>query len=238
MIREDDEMDFTGSALLLGLIVHGYLERHRFGEGFNADLFDNIWEKSLAENYRMNYCSVDELKALRQKARDQLNRTINDERLIGLLKGARDYAEAPFLINVSPGVDFRGVIDRVFLNKTVRSWSIIDWKSNELKGRSPSGIAEEKNYNLQLSCYKYAVEQITKEKVEGLYIYFTDAGHLLEGKPEPDGGEFIIEVSKKITASSKAGLPPMEPGCADKTMPRCRLCGYLGSFCGQSPISG
>jgi ATP-dependent helicase/nuclease subunit A len=229
-VKEDDEMDFSGDALMLGLIVHGYLERHRFGEGLNTDLFDSIWEKSLAGSHTMNDCTDDILRTLRRKAIDQLERTINDERLIRALSGSQDYSEAPFLINLSRGVDFRGVIDRVFRNKDNGCWSIIDWKSNELRGRHPSEVAEEKNYHLQLACYKYAVEDITKEKVDGLYIYFTDAGHMLQSDFSFDAGDIIKGIGKKIVEHSGSGLPPRGFEC-DDAMLKCRFCGYREGFC-------
>jgi ATP-dependent exoDNAse (exonuclease V) beta subunit len=225
----DDEMDASGNALLLGLLVHRYLERHQFGQGFDNVLFDNLWEKSIAFNRSMKACNDSVSDILRQKAMDQLERTVTDERLIKVLSETPDYPEASFLINVSPGVDFRGVIDRVFRNRDNGSWSIIDWKSNELRGRDPMTVAADHNYHLQLACYKYAVERITKEKVQGLYIYFTDAGFLLESEFQVNAGDVILDAAKKISEYSSGGPPPLDIQCDE--IEKCRFCGYLGSFC-------
>jgi ATP-dependent helicase/nuclease subunit A len=229
LIKEDDEMDISGNALLLGLLVHGYLERHQFGQGFDEELFDNLWEKSIAFNRGMKSCNDDALGTLRQKAQQQLERTITDERLIKALCGTRDYPERSFLVNVSPGVDFRGAMDRVFKNKDNGCWSIIDWKSNELKGRDPEAVAADHNYHLQLACYKYAVERITRERVQGLYIYFTDAGFLLESELQLNAEEVILEASGKIAEYSREGALPGKLQCDD--IERCRFCGYRESFC-------
>jgi hypothetical protein len=228
--REDDEMDTSGNALMLGLLVHGYLERHHFGDGFNDDLFNRLWDRSLANNHA-NIDFDKDLGCLREKARGQLENTIMDKRLIKALSETRDFPEASFLINVSPGIDFSGVIDRVFRNRDKGCWSIIDWKSNDLKGRKPGDIAEENNYFLQLACYKYAVERITNERVEGLYIYFTDSCELLESNQGLDAGDFISEVSGKILEYSGKGLPPRDLECDNTEMLNCRFCGYREGFC-------
>jgi ATP-dependent helicase/nuclease subunit A len=230
-VREEDEMDTSGSALMLGLLVHGYLERHHFGGGFNDDLFNRLWEKSLV--YKRGEIDLDKdlLGFLKEKARGQLENTIKDERLIKTLSGTPDFPEASFLINISPGIDFRGVIDRVFRNRDKDCWSIIDWKSNDLKGRKPGDIAEENNYFLQLACYKYAVERITNERVDGLYIYFTGSRELLESNLRFDAGDFISEVSGKISEYSGKGLPPRDLECDNSKMLKCRFCGYQEGFC-------
>jgi len=228
--REDDEMSGSGDALLLGLLVHGYLERHRFGDGLNKDLFDNLWEKSVADNHRIEDLHKDTLGRLREKAHDQLERTVKDERLIKALSGTSDYPEAPFLLNISHGIDFRGAIDRVFRNRDKGCWSIIDWKSNDLKGRNPKDVAEENNYFLQLACYKYAVERITNEKVDGLYIYFTDTGDLLESGSQADAEGLIKDVIKKIK-EREGNKPRNDIDRNNIDILKCRLCGYRDAFC-------
>jgi CRISPR/Cas system-associated exonuclease Cas4 (RecB family) len=226
-IKEDDEADVSGNALLLGLLVHGYLERHRFGEGFDEALFEDLWEKSIARE--RTGCEDNVSIFLKQKARDQIERTITDERLITALSGTQDYPEASFLVNVAPGVDFRGVIDRVFKDRDKGTWSIIDWKSNELKGRVAEDIASGNNYHLQLACYKYAFERLTGERVEDLFIYFTDAGLLLKSEPVVKAEAVILELSRKIEEYSL--LKPLPEGVPCDNTEKCRFCGYRGSFC-------
>ena len=227
--REHDETDLSENALILGLLVHGYLERHHFGKEFNQDLFDNLCEKSFIDNYRIEEINSGSPACTREKARAQLVNTVRDERLIKALGRAPDYPETPFLINISRGVDFRGVIDRVFRNTEKGCWSVIDWKSNDLRGADPRETAEKNNYFLQLACYKYAVERITGERVGGLYVYFTDTGDMIESGLLPDAGAFLKDISAKIREYSKKGRPVMEREGLD--MSKCRSCGYREAFC-------
>jgi hypothetical protein len=227
--REDDEADPSENALILGLLVHGYLEMHHFGEELNQDLFNNLCEKSFIEYHNIEEFNKDSLDSVREKARAQLENTVRDKRLIKALGGTPDYPETPFLINISRGVDFRGVIDRVFRNMDKGCWSIIDWKSNDLKEMDPKEAAEKNNYFLQLACYKYAVECITGERVEGLYVYFTDTGDLVESDLLPDAGAFLKDISDTIREYSKKGRPVIDTESFD--ISKCRSCGYGETFC-------
>lgn len=224
--READETDQSEAALMLGLLVHAYLERHHFGEGFNRKIFDDLWEKSTAFSRGIGSPDRGGL-VIREKAIAQLERTTGDERLVKALGRTRDYAEVPFLVNISRGIDFRGIIDRVFRDGDKGAWSIIDWKSNDLKGMGPKDLAAQNGYFLQLACYRHAVERITGERVGGVYIYFTDTGDMIKGEDLPDAGEFLMKISEKIREYS-IKRPPV----ADQRDPaRCRLCGYRGVFC-------
>ena len=228
-VKEGDETDLSENALALGLLVHAYLERHHFGEEFNSGLFDDMWEKWAAFDLRTQRFNKDSVFIIKEKAGAQLEKTVRDERLIKALSGVRDHAEAPFLINISRGIDFRGVIDRVFKNKEKGCWSIIDWKSNDLKDRNPKDVALQNDYFFQLACYKHAVERISGERVDGLYIYFTDSGDLIESDALPDAGEFLREVCGKIREYSGKVLSGAELETPE--ILRCRSCGYREMFC-------
>lgn len=228
-IKDDDEMDLSGNALILGLLVHGYLERHHFGDGFNKELFDNLWEKHIAYEHRIKDSDMNSLEYIRKKALSQLEKTVKDERLIRALGNTPNFPETSFLINISHGIDFRGIIDRVFRNKDRGCWSIIDWKSNEIKEKTPNEVAEQNDYFVQLTCYKYAVERITGEKVEGLYIYFTDTGDLLESDFLFDAADFIKVIGGKIREYSEKGRPVID--CEKIELSKCRTCGYWDAFC-------
>ena len=228
---EDDETDLSGNALILGLLVHHYLERHHFGEEFSKEIFEDLWEKQLAYSHSNGDYDKSSLEYIRDKAIAQLERTINDECLIKALSRTSDYPEKSFLINIYRGVDFRGVIDRIFRDRDKGCWSIIDWKSNDLRGRNPKETAEQSDYFLQLECYKYAVEHISGERVDGLYIYFTDTGDLVESDLRLDAGDFIKVVSGKIAEYSGKNQPQVDMDCKKIETSRCRLCGYREAFC-------
>ena len=39
-----------------------------------------------------------------------------------------------------PGIEFRGVIDRMFKDPETRLWSIIEWKSNAINEKGPNQV--------------------------------------------------------------------------------------------------
>jgi ATP-dependent helicase/nuclease subunit A len=211
--REGDEEEYgSEAALFLGHVIHSYLERHRFGDTLREDLLEDVWERAMHSGREGKDLEKDTLLRIREKAFRQLSHTTGDERLIRLLGGNESHAEVPFLFSARPGIEFRGVIDRLFKDGQKGHWTIIDWKSNDLEGRDPEDVAEENDYHLQLACYKWAVESILNEKVGRTYIYFTDKGLLLESRRQIDPGVMIDDMLEKIKEyegkrSPENGLP-------------------------------
>jgi len=197
--REEEEAEYSSrNALFVGSLIHDYLERHRFGDQLDEALFMKIWERLCQTDQEGDSLDETTLEGLRERSLIHLKNTIHDERLVSLLCGEVDYAEVPFLISVSQGCEFRGVIDRLFRDRDRDCWSIIDWKSNDLSGKDPADVAEENGYNLQLACYKWAVERILNQEVGDVYIYFTDRGHLHKSQWEGDPGELIETMLERI----------------------------------------
>ena len=230
--REDDEMGGSRDALFLGSLIHGYLERHHFGDPLDESLFEKIWERS-GHSYNLEKgMEVKPSISLKKRAIDQLKKTVYDSRLIELLKGEARLAEVPFLFTVSRGIEFRGVIDRLFREKDSGLWAIIDWKSNDLTERNPEDVAEENDYNLQLACYKWAVERILNEKVGRLYIYFTDRGALMESRWKGDPEQVIKEMIGRIREYERDMYQWIND--LDKIRKRngeCRFCEYRWNLC-------
>jgi len=231
--REDDEPGYgSESALFLGLLIHEYLEKHRFGDHLDEDLLKNIWER-LSDSEGGRYgLDMNTLLEIRERSLRQLRSTVYDKRLIKVLGGRKCYAEVPFLFSAYRGIEFRGVIDRLSRDMDKGHWEIIDWKSNDLEGKDPEDVAEENDYHLQLACYKWAVERILNEKVGGLYLYFTDKGYLLESLRQIDPEQVVNEMLEKIWEYEENGdhlardLNKMR-----KDMEECRFCEYKESFC-------
>ena len=230
--KEEDEQEYgSEKALFLGSLIHEYLEKHRFGGPFDEEIFNGMWER-LSCSYRDKGLGNDVLLALKGKSFDHLKKTLSDSRLIDLLGGSAGYAEVQFLFSVSNGIEFRGVIDRLFRDKDSGSWMIIDWKSNDLEKRNPDDVAKEEDYYLQLSCYKWAVESILNEKVAGLYIYFTDKGHLLESHTDDNPERVIDEMLAKIRdyEEKRQNLENDQKRIREEST-RCLSCGYRDTFC-------
>jgi ATP-dependent helicase/nuclease subunit A len=206
--REVDKEEYgSEAALFLGHVIHSYLEKHQFGDPLREDLVEDVWERATHSGRGGKDLEKDTLLRIREKAFRQLSHTTGDERLIRLLGGNESHAEVPFLFSARPGIEFRGVIDRLLKDEEKGHWTIIDWKSNDLEGRKPEDVAEENDYHLQLACYRWAVESILNEKVGQTYIYFTDKGSLLESRRQIDPGVIIDEMLEKTREYEEKGCP-------------------------------
>jgi ATP-dependent exoDNAse (exonuclease V) beta subunit len=170
---------------------------------------------------------VGALTRLREKAMKHLENTIKDEQLLSLLGGQNEYAEVPFLFTISEGCEFRGTIDRLVKEKNKGSWFILDWKSNDLENKVPYQVMEQNDYNLQLACYKWAVEHILNEEVTDRYIYFTDGGKLIKsdwvGHPE-DIIEQMLQAAKNYEADRSRWVQDLREMKQDRKA--CEHCGY------------
>jgi ATP-dependent helicase/DNAse subunit B len=149
-----------------------------------------------------------------------------------MLGGENEYVEIPFLFTISHGCEFRGTIDRLFKDENKGQWAILDWKSNDLADKDPYQVAEEYDYDLQLACYKWAVEQILNEEMGGLYIYFTDGGKLIrthwEGHPE----DIIEEMLQKVQDyEANRGRWVQELREIKRDKKDCLYCEYSANLC-------
>jgi RecB family exonuclease len=160
-----------------------------------------------------------------------LKNTVYDKRLIKILGGKDCYAEVPFLLNSSGGIEFRGIIDRISRNADKGDWTIIDWKSNVLDGKEPEAVAEENRYHLQLACYKWAVERILNERISRLYLYFTDNGYLLESRIQDDSKDMFDEILREIIEYEKNMDYPWGMKEMEKVKKECRYCEFRDKFC-------
>jgi len=235
--KDDDPGYSSGEALLMGSLIHGYLERHHFGDPFDEDLFESLWGR-LINDPGQDEDGLDKqaMAGLWGKALNHLKTTVDDERLIRLLKGQKNWSEVPFLFSISRGCEFRGVIDRLFRDRKTGLWAIIDWKSNDLKGKDPDHVVRENDYHLQLACYRWAAERILNEKVGDLYIYFTDRGHLLKASFEGYPEKIIEDMLKKIGdyETDRKNLDRDRREMRD--MRECRICEYRGILCREGEI--
>ncbi len=235
VIKGDDEWDgkVAEDALFIGNVIHHYLERHHFGNPLDKEALHRICER-FASDLSEESMNTETLEGRIMK---HLERTVRDKSLLRLLGGESEYTEVPFLFSIAHGCEFKGTIDRLFREKESGRWIILDWKSNALGGKDPLLVAEEHDYNLQLACYKWAVERMLKEEVGDLYIYFTDAGRLIrsqwEGRPED-----VIEKMLHWPQQDEADRSLLKYGLGDieGNQKECRYCEYRGVLCeGENP---
>jgi len=232
--KGDDEWDGKGSddALLVGNVIHHYLERHRFGDPLNEDLLRHIFGRLAQSDLTGGHPEAKTRANLERRVSQHLERTVKDASLLRLLGGENQYAEVPFSLSISHGCEFIGTIDRLFREKETERWMILDWKSNAVEGKDPLLVAEEHDYNLQLACYKWAVERMLKEEVGGLFIYFTDKGQLIEsqwkGRPEE-----VIEEMLRWSQQDQTdrGLSTKGSGDMKGNPKECPYCEYRRVFC-------
>ena len=232
--KEDEEINISGHALLMGAVIHGYLEKHRFGDPLDKGHFENIWQRLSSHELDKKNIDTAVLQNLKEKALYHLRNTVNDNNLLNIMNKNINYAEIPFLINISSGIEFRGIIDRLYRNRVNDRWEIIDWKSNSIGEKDPASIAKNNYYYLQLACYKLAAESILKEEIGGLYVYFTENGRLLECQCEEDPEVIINEMRKMVErcnhdtgrwlAESRERIDPAT----------CNFCDFRGVICRET----
>jgi ATP-dependent helicase/nuclease subunit A len=199
-LEGEDERDYYASkeALYMGNVIHRYLERHSFGDSLDVDLLDNVCGRLVRSHLPEHSLHEETLSVLREKALKHLEATISDQQLLRILTVQNDYAEAPFLFTITEGCEFRGTIDRLVKDQDKGQWTILDWKSNDLEKKDPYQVMEENDYNLQLACYKWAVEHILNEEVGALYIYFTDGAKLIKSHWKGNPVHIIEEMVRAV----------------------------------------
>ncbi len=234
ILGEDDDRDYYASkeALYVGSAIHGYLERHSFGDPLDENLFNNVCGRLAQPDQYGDPLDVGTLMTLREKAFKHLESTINDRQLLKILGRGSEYVEVPFLFTISEGCEFRGTIDRLIKDEKRGQWIILDWKSNDLEGRDPYQVVEENDYNLQLACYKWAVEHILNEEVGDLYIYFTDGGKLIKSHWEGHPKDIVEEMLRKVKdyeADRTRWVRDLSEMKRDRNA--CLYCDYKGVLC-------
>lgn len=222
-IEQDSNEYGSKDALYIGNLIHQYLEKHKFGEPFDYSLFEYIKKRVNASESKIDYCL--------DKAERLLEKTVNDNNLIALLADAKNYAEIPFLVSALPGIEFRGIMDRLVKDHETGLWSIIDWKSNDLEGKSPDQVIIDNGYDTQLAFYKWAFEKILKEKIDKQYIYFLSKGCLKECNWQGDPLDIFNSIALKINnfEGSSDWLKDLE--AIRKEGSECRFCGYSNVVC-------
>jgi len=223
-IGKDENEYNSKDALFIGNLIHEYLEKHEFGKLFDDRLFQAAIKKLKGANFNLKYCI--------EKAEKQLKLAARDEQLTNIMSGEKNYIEVPFLVTLAPGVEFRGVVDRLFKDKETGQWTIIDWKSNDLEGKNIDEIIRENNYDMQLAFYRWAVEKILGERVCRQLIYFLDGGILKEvnwrGNPHQTIEEIIIKMRKYEEDPDELKKDLLE---VRKNDSECRFCEYGRNIC-------
>ncbi|UCB49500.1 MAG: UvrD-helicase domain-containing protein [Deltaproteobacteria bacterium] len=228
-LEGEDERDYYASkeSLYMGNVIHRYLERHCFGDPLDMDLLNNVCGRLAQSDRASDSLHVETLTILREKALKHLETTIHDQQLLRILGVRNEYMEVPFLFTVSEGCEFRGTIDRLVRDGEKGEWVVLDWKSNDLENKDLYQVIEENDYDLQLACYKWAVEHILNEAVGDTYIYFTDGGKLIksdwEGNPA-DIVEEMVQAVKKYEADRSQWVQDL--GEMKKDVKDCTYCDY------------
>lgn len=219
---QDAEEYDSKDALFIGNFIHKYLEKHKFGNTFDEDLFEYNRKR-----INPSGCSIDCL----DRAEKLLRQTVDDKKLIELLNDRKGYTEIPFLTSALPGIEFRGVMDMIFKDTETGLWTIIDWKSNDLGEKDPDQVIIENSYDMQLAFYKWALEKILNEKVDKQYIYFLSRGHLRECNWQGNPLDVFSSITLKMDDFENSSDWLKESTSKKNKTPECRFCGYYNSVC-------
>ena len=147
------------------------------------------------------------------------------------MTSSKGYTETPFLLSAFPGIEFRGVIDRIFKDPETGLWSIIDWKSNTIEGKDPDQVITENSYDMQLAFYKWAVEKILNEKVGKQYIYFLSQRYFKECNWEGNPLDIFKSIAIKMDNFEDSDEWLKSLDAVRKEVTQCRFCGYYNSVC-------
>ncbi|MGD9157891.1 MAG: UvrD-helicase domain-containing protein [Desulfobacteraceae bacterium] len=223
-ITQEAEEDYDSKdALFIGNFVHKYLEKHKFGTCFDTTLFEYVKKRLNTSGCNIDICL--------DRAEKLLRETVNDRQLTSLLADKKGYAEIPFLTSALPGIEFGGVMDRIFKDPETGLWSIIDWKSNDLGEKVPDQVISANSYDIQLAFYKWALEKILNEKVDKQYIYFSNHGYLRECNWQGNPLDIFTGIASKITDFENSSEWLKNFGSLRDDNPECRFCGYNNSVC-------
>ncbi len=221
--HENIEDYSSGDALFIGNFIHKYLEKHEFGAPFDSRLFEYVKKRIGSQE-----CSIENCY---NRAENLLRQTTEDRELNELLAGKPGYAEIPFLISAMPGIEFTGVMDRIFKDPATGLWTIIDWKSNDTVNKKPYQVIEESGYDIQLAFYKWALEKILDEKVDRQFIYFLDRGELVECSWKGNPEDILKDIIEKVSDFEMGSQWLKEYNTSGNSDPYCRFCGYHKTLC-------
>ncbi len=190
---EDKSEGETVETRIIGDIVHTYLERHLFGSDLDRGLLEALFSNFLGQNKETMLLERSVLKRIKTRVKELILTAITDKALLGLLTGASQYSEFPFVLN-NNGYTLRGRIDKLFKDKGSDGWAIIDWKTGEVQDKDPVTFARENYLDLQLACYRLVVEKLKNARVKGMYLYFISLGRLVEIDYKGDPGKYIDDL--------------------------------------------
>jgi ATP-dependent helicase/nuclease subunit A len=178
---------------IIGTVVHAYLERHVFGSDLDLGLLDAVFSTFLGQRRETMLLEQEVIERVKMRARESVTTAITDDVLLQLLAGVEQYSEVPFVFN-GGRYTLRGRIDKLFAHKERGGWAILDWKTGEPRENDPVSFAREHYFDLQMACYRMVVEQQKKTKVQGLYLYLTSPGKLVEIAYGDDPGKEIDDL--------------------------------------------
>lgn len=183
---------------VIGTMVHAYLERHVFGSEINEDLLSSLFSRFLGHDRASMLLGHTVIERMMTRSHELLATTVKDQALVDLLEGVDQYSEVPFILNRGPRHTFRGRIDKLFKVKGGDWWSILDWKTASLDDMHPITFAKDHFLDLQLACYRFALEELKYAKVKSTYLYFNAAGKLVEVDYTGDPGQEIVMLMEFI----------------------------------------
>lgn len=147
------------SALEKGNAYHKWLEHIDFSKCLTVEMAEDILEELLTKQLiNAQFKNLLEVEKIMKFIRSDLGQRIQHSTF--------HRKETPFVYH-EKGQLVQGIIDLYF--EEDNQWVIVDYKTDLLKGKSVSQVAE--NYRLQLDYYGKALEALTGKKVKEKVIY-------------------------------------------------------------------
>ncbi len=231
--QDEDKLDRSNLPLnMIGNIVHGLLEKYEDKTDFISIISSEI------NNQRLSALSDDKRKELIISHINSIVEEFTNTDIYQQIQDSRktspefNHNEMKFSFKINNTV-IEGAIDKIYMDKDGKL-SVLDYKTNRFRKKSPEGIAEEikkkaERYAFQLKVYTIAASRILGRKVDKAQLYFLD---VQKDYTVDMSGISIDEIKEELGQLIKEIESKIDEGSGEQafyTAPKkdnCCFCGY------------
>jgi hypothetical protein len=131
------------------------------------------------------------------------------------------YREYPFELRIGRA-DISGTIDVLFFDAQREMWTILDYKSNEIKREQIAEVIKQHGYDIQMQLYALAVSRLLRTDRIRSILFFTFPGCVY------DAVELSPEILKTLETNILSFLDQVSEGRIEVSQKQleCEECGY------------
>ena len=208
-----------------GTIIHSLFEKQIFDDLYNEQERQTRITRTLCDFDIPSY----------EKSRMGLDAAINKARIHYESSGLKDllassaevHREYPFQLKLGQAA-ISGVLDVLFLDAVTNTWTILDYKSNEVEIEEIEGEISKHGYDIQMQMYALAVSRLLQVSEVRCILFFTFAGSRYETIDLSQDALHKLEktLSSALENISKGNIPttPNPQECASCHYRRSGIC--------------